>query len=108
MTTQNFVACHPLDLAFFCEPLQACTDVLRNIHRDALLAGDNHYRLISLNFYIRFSMMCGHSLSDLEKECVSFAKQMVSIYGYLCYLLLHTPVESHHTMIMHIDETGPA
>ena len=77
-----------LVLAFFCKPLQAVADVLRNNHRDALLAGNSKYLVSSLCFYVRFSMMSGHSLSKLENECNSFAAQLVSASsrfgGFLC------------------------
>lgn len=64
-------------LAFFCEPLQAVVDVLRNNHKECLLAGDVYYASLSIGFYTRFCMMCGHDLSELEKECPLFATQMV-------------------------------
>ena len=64
-------------LAFFCEPLQAVIDVLRNNHTECLLAGDAYYACISISFYTRFCTMCGRNLSELEKECTLFATQMV-------------------------------
>ncbi|KAL3804823.1 hypothetical protein HJC23_006595 [Cyclotella cryptica] len=66
-------------LAFFCEPLQAVVDVIRRNYADCLLAGDAYYGCISIIFFTRFSMMCGHNLSDLEKACKIFATQMTSL-----------------------------
>jgi hypothetical protein len=67
-------------LSFFREPLQAVVDLLRINYRDALLAGDAYFVCVSINFYTRFSMMCGQNLSVLEKECKTFASQMASVF----------------------------
>ncbi|KAL3805697.1 hypothetical protein HJC23_005941 [Cyclotella cryptica] len=66
-------------LSFFCEPLQAVVDLLRSNYRDALLVGDAYYACVSINFYVRFCLMCGYNLSDLEKECNTFASQMTKL-----------------------------
>ena len=79
-------------LAFFHEPLQAVVNLLRKNYKDALLAGDTYYAYMSIIFYTRFSMMCGHNLSVLEKECKAFTTQLASdsyrLFQYLFIVLM--------------------
>ena len=60
------------------EPIQSTSVALLQCHREALLLGDNEYASFGACFYCGQNILCGSSLSTVEKECKALALTMVS------------------------------
>jgi len=71
-------------------PFQSSIVELQSCHRELLLVGDIEFAAFSSQRYIKYCIICGKSLIDVEKECaaismeVSKLNQMNNTLGHMC------------------------